>query len=235
MNHHKKPSSESIEKSIPDHIGRYTLRGIIGTGAFSIVKLAVDIETQSSYACKIVPRQLMAKPSQESHFEQEIRIMQQMRYPNIVQLVDIYKDNLNFYLIIEFCSNGELFTHIIDNRFLSESDAKGFFKQLINALIYIHAADCVHRDLKPENLLLDDFGQLKVSDFGFSRYTNNSFVSTPCGSPCYASPECLTGSPYDGKKSDMWSCGIILFAMVTGQLPWTKKNYNELFKQITNG
>lgn len=220
---------------IPSKIGRYSLRGTIGTGSFSVVKLAVDENTNESFACKIIPRTRIAKPRQQARFELEIRILQQMKHPNIVQLIDILKDNSNYYVIMEFCSNGELFQYIVDHRFLSENEAKSFLKQLISSLLYVHSNGAVHRDLKPENLLLDDFGQLKLSDFGFSRFANNNIVTTPCGSPCYASPECISGKPYDGKKSDIWSCGVILYAMLTGQLPWTKKNQRELFKQIQAG
>lgn len=108
--------------------------------------------------------------------------------------------------------------------------------QILNALDHIHSQKVCHRDLKPENIMIDMNGRLRISDFGLSQFVNeNNLVKTPCGSPCYVSPECISGKSYDGLTSDVWSCGVILFAMVTGMLPWTKRKMQELFKQIRAG
>jgi serine/threonine protein kinase len=107
---------------------------------------------------------------------------------------------------------------------------------MLQALDYVHGQGVAHRDLKPENLLLNDVGQVKLSDFGLSRFIPpDGLVGTPCGSPCYASPECLSGEAYNAPSTDLWSMGVIVFAMVTGQLPWTKRNQQELFDQIRRG
>lgn len=223
------------ELIIPSHIGKYQIRGTIGQGAFSTVKLAVNEATNESFACKIISLRKLQSKSLAEHFEREIRILQQMRHPNLVQLCDLTKDLNNVYVFTEFCPNGELFGRIVDQRFLTEKEAKNYFAQIIYGIQYIHSKKIMHRDLKPENILLDTFGQVKITDFGFARYVpDDIIVKTACGSPCYTSPECLSGQPYDGQKSDMWSCGIILFAMVTGQLPWTKKQQKQLFEQIKN-
>jgi serine/threonine protein kinase len=119
---------------------------------------------------------------------------------------------------------------------LTEDEAKVYLLQILDALNYIHQKDIIHRDLKPENILFDQFGRLKIGDFGLSHFSAiGNLVNTPCGSPCYASPELLSGHPYDGRTNDIWSVGVILFAMVTGQLPWTKRNQIELFNQIRRG
>lgn len=171
--------------------------------------------------------------SDKTRFEQEIRVQQQMRNENIVQLLDLYQDSLNFYIIIEFCPNGELFGQIVSKTKLSEDEARIFFRQILCGLAYIHSMDVAHRDLKPENILIDENGRAKISDFGLSKYVgSNGMVSTACGSPVYVSPEVISGKPYDPKKSDMWSAGIIFYAMVTGQLPWTKRNKIQLYNQI---
>jgi serine/threonine protein kinase len=148
--------------------------------------------------------------------------------------IDLVQDVHNFYLILEFCRNGELFQHIVDREKLPENEAKILLLQILDALHYIDNKDIVHRDLKPENLLFDQFGRLKISDFGLSATARN-LLSTPCGSPCYESPELLSGRPYDGRTNDLWGVGVILFVMVTGRLPWTKQNQTQLFSQITNG
>ena len=218
---------------INPRVGDYTLKSGLGEGAFSVVRLATNDKTGKQCACKIVPLTSLSTSNLQQHFEREIRILQQMRHQNIVQMYDIEKDKKNYYIFMEYCSQGELFQHIVDCNFLQERESKFLFKQFIDAIAYLHANNVAHRDLKPENLLLDTGNKLKVSDFGFARFVQpNTLCSTTCGSPCYASPETLAGKQYDAFKSDIWSSGVILYAMVTGQLPWTKTNQTELFDQI---
>lgn len=222
------PHSKSIDQ--------YKILDPIGHGAFSVVRVAKDIRSNIYYACKIVPRSRISTTELETRFETEIRVLQQMRHPNIVQLVDLKKDKLNYYIFMEFCSCGELFQYIVNKKRVPEADAKIILFQIIDALKYCHSHNVVHRDMKPENLLFDSEGHIKITDFGLSRYVGaEGLVTTSCGSPCYASPEVLIGNPYDGSKSDMWSVGVILYAMVTGNLPWTKKNQAQLFDQIKRG
>lgn len=223
-------------QDIPDYLKPYELRGVIGDGAFSVVRLAYNVEQKTYAACKIVSREKLILHNLEARFENEIRILQQMHHPGVVGLYDMQKDE-NFYFIFEeFCPNGELFQFIVSNGRLSERDAQNFTRQILETLRYVHTLGICHRDLKPENILLDASGFIKISDFGLSRFVNkNGIVETPCGSPCYASPECISGHPYDGRKSDIWSAGVITYAMVTGQLPWTKRNQQQLFEQIKKG
>ena len=217
-------------------IGRYLLKGEIGHGAFSTVRLCQHIETNQYFACKIIARSRLLMNNLEARFENEIRINQQLHHPGVVALYDLLKDDLNYYIIVEFCPNGELFSHVVDQGRLDERTAKMFISQVFFALQYVHSLGICHRDLKPENLLLDQSGNVKISDFGLSRFVGaNGLVSTPCGSPCYASPECVSGHSYDGRKSDIWSCGVISYAILTGQLPWTKRNQQQLFEQIKRG
>ena len=169
----------------------------------------------------------------KTRFEQEIRVQQQMRNENVVQLIDLLQDTINYYIIIEYCSKGELFSYIVSKNKLTENEARVFFRQILNGLSYIHSMNVAHRDLKPENILLDIDGRAKISDFGLSKYIDKyGMVSTSCGSPVYVSPEVISGCLYDPKKSDMWSAGVIFYAMVTGQLPWTKRNKIQLYEQI---
>ena len=226
----------SSKSKFPNKIGPYMLRGTIGEGAFSIVKLAFDSVNKLYYACKIVPKSRLSSNSLEKRFEEEIRINQQLHHPGLVSLIDIIQDEQNYYVVMEFCPNGELFQYIVDRGRLLEDEAKPKIKMILESVKYIHQLGITHRDLKPENILLDQYGQPKISDFGLSRFVGpDNLVSTPCGSPCYASPECISGSAYNGITSDVWSCGVVLFAMVTGQLPWTKRNQQQLFEQIRSG
>lgn len=224
------------EISVPSRISHYHILNTIGYGAFSVVKVGYDDKTNQKVAIKVVSRERISTTDLEARFETEIRVLQQMRHPNIVQLLDLIKDDVNFYIIMEFCSGGELFQYIVDHKKLTELEACTFFYQLMDAMKYVHALGAVHRDIKPENLLMEKNNRIKITDFGLSRYVGSTgLVRTACGSPCYASPEILMGNPYDGAKSDIWSCGVILYAMVTGQLPWTKKNQTALFEQIKRG
>ena len=228
--------SETLQNPIPKTIGPYEIRGTVGEGAFSLVKLAFHQPTRQYYACKVIERVRLKKNNLEARFTCEIRVHQQMHHHGIVDLVDILEDQHFFYVFLEFCPGGELFQHIVDNGRLTEDRAKPIMVQVLDAVRYIHMMGVSHRDLKPENLLLDQYGHTKISDFGLSRFLDkNGLAATPCGSPCYASPECISGAPYDGRTSDCWSVGVIFYAMVTGQLPWTKRNQTQLFEQIRRG
>ena len=222
--------------SIPKELGDLKFQATIGDGAFSVVKLAKNLKTGKYSAVKIVPKARLNSQNLEIRFETEIRVNQQLHHPGIVEMQNFMSDSSNYYIVMEFCPNGELFQHIIDQGHLNDSEAQPIFYQLLDSINYIHSMGVSHRDLKPENLLFDNFGRIKISDFGLSRFVSSeNLVATPCGSPCYASPECLSGRPYNGITSDMWSCGVILYAMLTGQLPWTKRNQTELFRQIRSG
>ena len=219
----------------PHRVGEYLFKGTIGSGAFSIVKLVTSEVSGKYFACKIIPKAKIDAGILK-RFELEIRINQQIHHPGVVSLVDVFKDTFNYYIIMEFCPNGELFDYIVSHQRLSENECVPLFFQLLLTLQFIHSVGVCHRDLKPENILIDRMGHLRISDFGLSRFVpEDGIVGTSCGSPCYASPECISGEPYDGRKSDIWSMGIIFFAMVTGQLPWTKRTQSELYSQIQAG
>lgn len=214
-------------------LGKYVFKGSLGKGSFGSVDLTVDTETHKYFACKVISKKCLNTEQLQIKFETEIRVLQQLHHPYIIELTDLLKDDDNYYVFMEFCPKGELFQTIIEHHHLNEQQAKGYIKQIFEALQFIHAQGIAHRDLKPENILFDQLGNIRISDFGLSRFVGrNGLVETACGSPCYASPECISGKPYDARKSDIWSCGVVLFAMVTGQLPWTKRNQFQLFEQI---
>jgi 5'-AMP-activated protein kinase catalytic alpha subunit len=138
------------------------------------------------------------------------------------------------YIITEYCSSGELFDYIITKRKINENEACRIFQQLIAGVEYLHKMKIVHRDLKPENLLFDYKKDLKIADFGLSNQYDG-LLATPCGSPCYAAPEMVQGKKYEGSAVDIWSCGIILFTMVCGYLPFEDENQERLFIKIAKG
>ena len=215
----------NADELIPKTIGDYTLKSYIGEGASCIVKLAIKNDTKVKYACKIIDKERFNNKGPEitEQFEREIRVLQQIKHPNIVQLCDMIKDDRFFYIFIEYCPRA-LFDEIYENKRISELKAANWMSQLLDALSYIHSLNIIHRDLKPENILLDENDNVKLTDFGLSRFVGpDNLASTPCGSPSYTAPEVLSEQPYDGKKSDCWSCGVILYFMVVGKLPWENK------------
>ena len=133
---------------------------------------------------------------------------------------------------MEYASNGELFDYIISKTRLDEIEACKFFHQIVSACEYLHKLKIVHRDLKPENILITAKKELKIIDFGLSNYYSNSELKTQCGSPCYAAPEMFGDDTYDGLKSDVWSTGIILYAMLCGYLPFDEDDDEVLVKKI---
>ncbi len=166
----------------------------------------------------------------------EICILKLLRHPYIIQLYEIMETPQQFYLITEYASGGELFDYIVSRGRLRESEARHFFRQIVAGVDHLHKLNVVHRDLKPENLLLDSGHNVKIVDFGLSnRYTPGELLQTACGSPCYAAPEMIAGKRYSGPAADMWSCGVVLFAMVCGYLPFEDPNTAKLYRKIMAG
>ena len=226
------PLNDSIPSNI-DFLSEYNIKGIIGKGTFSVVKLGEHKKTKEKVAIKILQKNKIISKDDLIRIEREIEILKKLKHPNVIKIHRIDEDKKNFYIIMEFCENGELFNRIVEKQHLTEEEAALFYYQLINGLEYIHKNNIVHRDLKPENLLLSKNDLLKIIDFGLSNYTHSDLLlETPCGSPCYASPEMVSGKKYDGYMIDVWSTGIILFAMVCGYLPFEDNDNEILFGKI---
>jgi serine/threonine protein kinase len=142
-------------------------------------------------------------------------------------------DDANFYLVIDLCKGGELFDYIVDHDKLDEPTAALVFQQIVSGIAFCHSFGIAHRDLKPENVLIVNFPRVKVADFGLCGFiSDQQMMKTFCGSPCYCAPECLCRVQYDGRKADIWSLGVILFAMVTGEHPWNISNTSIMLRQI---
>lgn len=216
-----------------DYLSEYNLKGILGKGTFSIVRLGENKITKEKVAIKIMQKNKILNKDDFIRIQREIEILKRLKHPNVIKIHHIFEDEKKIYIIMEFCENGELFNRIVEKKSLTENEAALFYYQLINGLEYIHKNGIVHRDLKPENLLLSKNDLLKVIDFGLSNYSEeNKLLFTPCGSPCYASPEMVSGQRYDGCMIDIWSTGIILFAMVCGYLPFEDNDNDILFGKI---
>ena len=211
----------------------YEINRILGKGTFSKVILGINRISKEKVAIKIINKQFILNKSNSSHIRREIYILKKTSHPNIIKVHDIKEDSKNYYIIMEYCKYGELFQQIINSKHFDSNTASFYFFQLINGLNYLHNNRIFHRDLKPENLLIGENNLLKIIDFGLSNISpDNEFLNTPCGSPSYAPPEMIEGNKYDGELADIWSSGIVLYVMLSGNLPFDGKNNNDLFSKI---
>ncbi|CAM0142436.1 unnamed protein product [Umbelopsis sp. WA50703] len=242
----KKPSLEAFTPfSSPTtgrrrkDVGDYWLGHTLGKGSSGRVKIGVHKETGQKVAIKIISKtHLASNGSVERAVKREIAVMKLIDHPNIISLIDVIdmSDSPNLYLILEYVEGGELFEYLVSQGKLCESEARRYFQQIIFGLQYCHRHLICHRDLKPENLLLDQNKNIKIADFGMaSLQPAGSLLHTSCGSPHYASPEIVAGIPYNGSASDIWSCGIILFALLCGHLPFDDENIRLLLSKVKSG
>ena len=216
----------------PVILSDYNLIKDIGEGNFGKVKLAKLKSTKEKFAIKILDKEKLKTQTKSTLFN-EIEIISKLNHKNVIHVEKILEDSKNYYIIMEYCEKGELFEYIVNKERLNPAEASLFFYQLINGVEYIHKKGFAHRDLKPENLLLTKEKILKIIDFGLCHdFDGENYLTTKCGSPSYAAPEILKGYPYDGFKTDIWCCGIILYAMLCGYLPFDGDNNQEIFQSI---
>ncbi|RDW90109.1 putative serine/threonine protein kinase (Kin4) [Aspergillus mulundensis] len=255
--------------------GQYILGQTVGEGEFGKVKLGWKRDGSVEVAIKLIRREsLGSNPTRLPKIYREISILRDLHHPNIVRLHEMVETDRHIGIIMEYASGGELFDHILRNKYLKDNSARRLFAQLVSGVGYLHKKGIVHRDLKLENLLLDRNRNIIITDFGFANtfdptdelseeieynLTNKEFVKrmrldktnakglrrgdlmqTSCGSPCYAAPELVVSdSLYTGRRVDVWSCGVILYAMLAGYLPFDDDpanpdgdNINLLYKYI---
>ena len=231
-------SSHSNNDYRNNYIGDYIIKETIGNGTFSIVKLGINKYTNEKVAIKLLEKKKITEKKDLERIFREMSIVKNLNHPNIIKTYEIFDNEKYYYIIMDYCKGGELFDYIVKKGRLNEEETSFFFYQIINGLEYIHSKNIVHRDLKPENLLLTDKNKLKIIDFGLSNYFNlnkenkTKLLKTPCGSPCYAAPEMVSGNKYNGFKTDIWAIGIVLYAMIVGYLPFEDSDNDILFQKI---
>jgi len=217
-------------------IGHYRLGKNLGIGSFGKVRLAEHQLTGHKVAVKILNRARIRQLDMDEKVRREIKILKLFYHPHIIRLYEVIYTPTDIYMVMEFVPGGELFDFIVSNGRLSEPRARVMFQQLVSGVEYCHQHAVVHRDLKPENLLLDSDQQLRIADFGLSNVMKDGdFFKTSCGSPNYAAPEVISGKLYAGPEVDVWSCGVILYALLCGSLPFDDENIPNLFKKIKGG
>ncbi|KRW98684.1 Protein kinase-like domain [Pseudocohnilembus persalinus] len=217
-------------------IGDYQIIKNLGEGTFGKVKLGVHNQIGEKVAIKILEKNKIIDVADVERVSREIHILKLLRHNSIVQLYEIIETPKQLFLIMEYAEKGELFDYIVKKQKLKEKEACRIFQQILNGVEYIHKLKIVHRDLKPENLLLNSQNNIKIVDFGLSNtYKDKELLKTACGSPCYAAPEMIAGKKYYGLGVDIWSCGVILYAIVCGYLPFEDPNTSKLYAAILAG
>jgi 5'-AMP-activated protein kinase catalytic alpha subunit len=220
----------------PVQIGQYVLGKNLGIGAFGKVKLATHAITGHKVAVKILNKAKIKQLGMEEKVQREINILHLCTHPHIIRLYEVIDTPTDIFLVNEYVSGGELFDYIVSKGRLSADEARNFFHQIVSGVEYCHFQKIVHRDLKPENLLLDANLNIKIADFGLSNLMRDGdFLRTSCGSPNYAAPEVISGHLYAGPEVDVWSCGVILYALLCGSLPFDDESIPNLFKKIKSG
>lgn len=217
-----------------DEIGNYVFIKTIGSGSFATVYLAEHKYTRLRVAIKVVSKTTLDSQEAQTRFNRECAILKQMDHPFIAELFEIIENDTAFFLVMEYVEHGNMLEFVNSNGRLSEDRARRYFCQLVAALDYLHNTRFIaHRDLKAENVLLDRHDNIRLIDFGLSNVFTRGTpqLRTACGSPAYAAPEMIQGCPYT-KAADMWSAGILLYAMVARHLPFDDSNIQNLLQKV---
>ncbi|KAJ3333212.1 MAP/microtubule affinity-regulating kinase 3 [Blyttiomyces sp. JEL0837] len=217
-------------------VGNYRIDKTIGQGTYGKVKLGCHMYTDEKVAIKVIEKAQIQSAKQVARLQREIRFLKLLHHPHIVKVYDVVETSDFIYIVMEYAAGGELFDYIVAHKRVKEKEARSFFRMVLSAVDYCHKNAVIHRDLKPENLLLDERKWIKIIDFGFgNNYSIDGLLDTFCGSPFYAAPEMILGKKYEGPEVDMWSLGVILFALLCGHLPFDDDNMKELYKKIASG
>ncbi|CAG9318985.1 SNF1-like_6 [Blepharisma stoltei] len=214
----------------------YRILGPLGRGTFGLVKLAEHLETKTKVALKFLKKKTISEKSMISKVKREIKILKKFQHPHVIKLYEVIDTCTTFILVLEYLPRGELYNYLEKKGKLLEDEARIFVEQILSGLEFCHSHRLVHRDIKPENLLLDLNGNIKIADFGLSNaIRDGEFLSTSCGSPNYAAPEVISGNKYCGPEVDIWSTGVVLYALLTGALPFDDTSIPALFTKIKSG
>ncbi|KAK7341001.1 hypothetical protein VNO80_23925 [Phaseolus coccineus] len=218
-------------------LGRYQLTRFLGRGNFAKVYQARSLVDGATLAVKAIDKSKTVDAAMEPRIVREIDAMRRLQnHPNILKIHEVLATKTKIYLVVDYAGGGELFSKLSLRGRLPEPLVRRYFSQLVSALLFCHRHGIAHRDLKPQNLLLDAAGDLKVSDFGLSalpEHLRDDLLHTACGTPAFTAPEILRRVGYDGSKADAWSCGVILYNLLAGHLPFDDSNIPAMCRRIS--
>ncbi|EFO93810.1 CRE-UNC-82 protein [Caenorhabditis remanei] len=215
---------------------RFEITKKLGSGTYGKVSLAYDHKFDREVAVKLIKKSAIESKADLVRIRREIRIMSALNHPNIIQIYEVFENKDKIILVMEYSSGGELYDYVSRCGSLPEAEARRIFRQITSAVLYCHKHRVAHRDLKLENILLDQNNNAKIADFGLSNYfADKNLLTTFCGSPLYASPEIINGTPYKGPEVDCWSLGILLYTLVYGSMPFDGRDFNRMVRQIKRG
>lgn len=233
------PEKVLKEVTLGKRIGHYKLRGNLGTGNFSVVKLGVHILTKEKVAVKMLDKGKLDHKTQKL-LSREIEAMEEVHHPSILRLYEVIETLSTQYFVMEYAAGGELYAKVSskEKARLDEDEARTYFAQIIDAIEHLHSRNICHRDIKAENIFFSGSGTAKVGDFGFSIRCRDETLDTFCGSPPYAAPELFRDDQqigYIGTYVDIWALGVLLYFMLTGGMPFRAENVSKLKKCILEG
>ncbi|KAL8209989.1 hypothetical protein R6Q57_006721 [Mikania cordata] len=216
--------------------GKYERGKLIEKGTFAKVYHGRELSSGESVAIKVFNKDQVTDHGMVDQIQREISATRLVRHRNIVELREVFATKSKIYYVMEYVSGGELFAKVAGGERLKEDIARKYFQQLIRAVDFCHSRGVSHGDIKPENLLLDSNDDLKITDFGFSALSKqkryDGLLHTLCGTPAYVAPEVLRKKGYDGAKADIWSCGVVLYVLLAGFLPFHDENLTNLYRKI---
>jgi len=233
------PEKVLKEVTLGKRIGHYRLKGNLGTGNFSVVKLGMHILTKEKVAVKMLDKGKLDHKTQKL-LSREIEAMEEVHHPNILRLYEVIETLSTQYFVMEYAAGGELYAKVSNKEKarLEEEEGKNYFAQIIDAIEHLHSRNICHRDIKAENIFFSGSGSAKVGDFGFSIRCRDETLNTFCGSPPYAAPELFKDDHqigYIGTYVDIWALGVLLYFMLTGGMPFRAENVSKLKKCILEG
>ena len=230
----RKTEEELINESLPE----YSIKKILGKGAYATVRLATHSESGKKVAIKTYEKYQIIEPQKKANMLREIEILKKLDHPHIVKLFETIDSSKFFHLILEYVPGTSLYMYLKSkpNHLLEELEAKRIFRQVLSALDYIHSQNIAHRDIKLDNILLDAKNNVKIIDFGFSTMNSHDEKTRVfCGTPSYMAPEIVGRKDYYGLQADIWALGILLYAMLCGKMPFKAYNDKELYRRIEKG
>ena len=208
----------------------------MGKGAFGKVTLGLHLLSGRHVAIKLVDKALMKDAYQRAKVLQEVHLLQKVRHRNVIRLLEVFESSQHLLMVMEYAGGGDLLQFVKKRRRVDEQEARRIFKQIVFGLAHCHCTNILHRDIKLDNILLDADGEIKICDFGVSRVVKRGQrITEQCGTPAYIAPEIISDVGYEGFAADIWSLGVLLYAMLSGTVPFKAQNMHDLHQLITTG